>query len=127
MPQEVIKIWVHNKIDIAHQAAAIHKDVDTHVYLSAKFGQGIDLLKEAILSSVEMNDVGENVFSARTRHLSSIQKVENYLMQALANVNQAEILAENLRLAQLELSNITGEFSADDLLGEIFGSFCIGK
>jgi len=71
--------------------------------------------------------LGENAFAARTRHLKTISLVADYLNLSLANLAQAELLAENLRLAQQELSSITGEFTADDLLGEIFGSFCIGK
>lgn len=127
LPQEVKKIWVHNKIDLVDQAPQIMQTEDTHVYLSAKLGQGIDLLKQTMLASVSMNDVGENAFTARTRHLTAIAQVEHHLTMAVQQLNHAELLAENLRLAQLSLSSITGEFSADDLLGEIFSSFCIGK
>jgi len=87
----------------------------------------VDLLKKVLLESVGMQDLGENAFTARTRHLKTISLVADYLNLSLANLAQAELLAENLRLAQQELSSITGEFTADDLLGEIFGSFCIGK
>jgi tRNA modification GTPase len=127
LPKEVIKIWVHNKIDLSQQPPKTLRDADTHVYLSAKYGQGVDLLREAILSCTDIKDIGENVFSARTRHLKAIENVQSFLIQAQENIGQAEILAENLRLAQIELASITGEFTADDLLGEIFGSFCIGK
>lgn len=127
LPQEVKKIWVHNKIDLTERLAEIQYQGDPHVYISAKHGEGVDLLKKVLLESVGMQDLGENAFTARTRHLKTISLVADYLNLSLANLAQAELLAENLRLAQQELSSITGEFTADDLLGEIFGSFCIGK
>lgn len=127
LPQEVKKIWVHNKIDLTERLAEIQYQSDPHVYISAKHGEGVDLLKKVLLESVGMQDLGENAFTARTRHLKTISLVADYLNLSLANLAQAELLAENLRLAQQELSSITGEFTADDLLGEIFGSFCIGK
>lgn len=127
LPQEVKKIWVHNKIDLTEHLAEIQYQSDPHVYISAKHGEGVDLLKKVLLESVGMQDLGENAFTARTRHLKTISLVADYLNLSLANLAQAELLAENLRLAQQELSSITGEFTADDLLGEIFGSFCIGK
>ncbi|MBU3643770.1 MAG: tRNA uridine-5-carboxymethylaminomethyl(34) synthesis GTPase MnmE [Candidatus Methylopumilus sp.] len=127
LPQEVKKIWVHNKIDLTERLAEIQYQSDPHVYISAKHGEGVDLLKKVLLESVGMQDLGENAFAARTRHLKTISLVADYLNLSLANLAQAELLAENLRLAQQELSSITGEFTADDLLGEIFGSFCIGK
>jgi tRNA modification GTPase len=127
LPQEVKKICVHNKIDLTEHLAEIQYQSDPHVYISAKHGEGVDLLKKVLLESVGMQDLGENAFTARTRHLKTISLVADYLNLSLANLAQAELLAENLRLAQQELSSITGEFTADDLLGEIFGSFCIGK
>ena len=127
LPQEVKKIWVHNKIDLTQHSAEIQYQIDPHVYISAKHGEGVDLLKTVLLESVGMQDLGENAFTARTRHLKTISLVADYLDLSLINLAQAELLAENLRLAQQELSKITGEFTADDLLGEIFGSFCIGK
>jgi tRNA modification GTPase len=69
----------------------------------------------------------EGVFMARTRHLEAIAEVESFLNQALQSIQQAELVAENLRAAQTALSSITGEFTPDDLLGEIFSKFCIGK
>lgn len=127
LPQEVKKIWVHNKIDLTLHQPEIDYQIDPHVFISAKHGDGIDLLKTVLLESVGMQDFGENAFTARARHLKTIHLVSDYLEKSIANLNQAELLAENLRLAQHELSSITGEFTADDLLGEIFGSFCIGK
>jgi tRNA modification GTPase len=69
----------------------------------------------------------EGIFMARTRHLESIAKVESFLNVGLQSIDQAELVAENLRSAQTELNSITGEFTPDDLLGEIFSKFCIGK
>ena len=127
LPKEVKNIWVHNKIDLSHQKPEMQIETDPHVYLSAKTGEGLELLKSLLLDSVGMQDFGEHAFTARTRHLNSIQIVANQLEYAINNLSHAELLAENLRLAQQELSTITGEFTADDLLGEIFSSFCIGK
>ena len=64
---------------------------------------------------------------ARTRHLEAIKQVEQFLLTGLAAIGQSEIVAENLRTAQEALNTITGEFTPDDLLGEIFSKFCIGK
>jgi tRNA modification GTPase len=127
LPKEVKKIWVHNKIDLSNEAPKLIQQAEAHVYISAKTGSGIALLKDTLLQLVDMQDVGENAFTARTRHVQTMQQVSDYLDQALENLAQPELLAENLRLAQLALSSITGEFNADDLLGEIFSSFCIGK
>ena len=70
---------------------------------------------------------GEGAFMARTRHLDALTRAARHLAASRACAPQLELFAEELRLAQLPLSEITGEFSADDLLGEIFGAFCIGK
>ena len=64
---------------------------------------------------------------ARTRHLEAIKQVEQFLAVGIQSINQSEIVAENLRMAQEALNSITGEFTPDDLLGEIFSKFCIGK
>jgi tRNA modification GTPase len=75
-------------------------------------------------------DAGEGSFSARARHLAALERVDGHLQRAsnaLAGHLGAELVAEDLRLAQEALAEITGRFNADDLLGEIFGSFCIGK
>jgi tRNA modification GTPase len=70
---------------------------------------------------------GEDVFLARERHLSALENAEACLARATPVIGQVELFAEELRLAQKELGRITGEYSADDLLGEIFSRFCIGK
>lgn len=128
LPQEIVKIWVHNKIDVSHEAPAIlEKDGNTHIYLSAKKGLGLDLLKQQLLKIAGYHISGEGVFMARARHLQALASVEEHLNSASSQINSAELVAEELRLAQEALSSITGEFTPDDLLGEIFSKFCIGK
>ncbi len=128
LPQTIIKIWVHNKIDVSRETARVDENQpETHVYLSAKTGQGLELIKQALLSKVGFEAVGEGVFMARARHLQALAEVEQHLTSAQMHINNAELVAEELRLAQEALASITGEFTPDDLLGEIFSKFCIGK
>lgn len=128
LPQEISKIWVHNKIDVSDEPPQIvQKDNASHIYLSAKTGLGLDLLKSHLLSLVGYRQNAEDVFMARARHLEALTQVKLHLQQASAQINLAELVAEELRLAQESLSSITGEFTPDDLLGEIFSKFCIGK
>lgn len=128
LPQEIRKIWVHNKIDVANQAAFVEEiDGATHIYISAKTGAGLDLLKSHLLQFAGYQNNAEGVFMARARHLDALTKVETHLHVAVTQINSAELVAEELRLAQEDLSSITGEFTPDDLLGEIFSKFCIGK
>lgn len=128
LPQEIAKIWVHNKIDLSHESPAVkEKSGAQHVYISAKTGVGVDLLKAQLLECVGYQAVGEGVFMARARHLEALTQVSKSLQSAKEQLHSAELLAEELRLAQEALSGITGEFTPDDLLGEIFSKFCIGK
>lgn len=128
LPQEIAKIWVHNKIDVSRETSKIVEiENQTHIFLSAKTGLGIDLLKNALLKLAGYQASGEGVFMARARHLEALSKVEAHLAQASAQIGSAELVAEELRLAQDSLASITGEFTPDDLLGEIFTKFCIGK
>lgn len=128
LPHEIAKIWVHNKIDLANESPKIEKiNEDTHVFISAKSGLGLHLLKEHLLQLVGFQSTGEGLFMARARHLKALESVNDHLQAALINIGQAELVAEELRLAQEALSSITGEFTPDDLLGEIFSRFCIGK
>lgn len=128
LPQEIRKIWVHNKIDVANEPA-ITQEIEqvTHIHLSAKTGVGIDLLKNHLLILAGYQNNSEGVFTARARHLEALAKVDLYLTSASTQISSAELVAEDLRLAQESLSSITGEFTPDDLLGEIFSKFCIGK
>ncbi len=122
------QVWVHNKIDLAQSQPRTEAcDGLTHVYLSAKTGAGIDLLREYLLKLAGWQSGGEGVFMARERHLRALARVNEGLKNATANLRQPELLAEELRIGQEALNEITGEFTSDDLLGEIFGRFCIGK
>jgi tRNA modification GTPase len=128
LPQEIAKIWLHNKIDTTQESAkVIEKSGELHIYLSAKTGEGIDLLKQHLLKIAGYQHNAEGVFMARARHLDALKQVDMHLQQAQNNMQQSELIAEELRLAQEALSSITGEFTPDDLLGEIFSKFCIGK
>lgn len=128
LPQEITKIWVHNKIDLSQDSPKIENiDNVAHIYLSAKHGQGLENLKAHLLYVVGFQPNNEGTFMARARHLDALQKVEQHLSFASAQIKSAELVAEELRLAQENLSSITGEFTPDDLLGEIFSKFCIGK
>ena len=128
LPQGIAKIWVHNKIDISHESASIAEiKNETHIHLSAKTGLGLDILKAQLLNLVGFQASGEGVFMARARHLDALSQVRAHLQIATSQIKEAELVAEELRLAQEELSSITGEFTPDDLLGEIFSKFCIGK
>lgn len=125
-------ILVRNKIDLAGLAPASRRRDDVEeILLSAATGAGIDLLESALASAPapDAGDAGE--FSARQRHVDALQEAAGCLRAALVHLRQradeGELAAEQLRLAQLHLAGITGDFSADDLLGEIFAGFCIGK
>ena len=123
-------IWVVNKIDLSSKKAKVtHYENNPLVYASAKFNLGIDLLENEILKSfgLESFDTNEQLFSSRQRHLDALKQINNYLNKALERIEQPELVAEELFLAQKEMSSITGEFSTEDLLGEIFSRFCIGK
>lgn len=113
---------VLNKVDLADAPL-----VEADVRLSLKTGTGLDELRAAIWRTAGMHGGGS--FSARERHVEALQKVLVHLHGALAHhgLEHLEIAGEELRLAQNHLSEITGAFSADDLLGKIFSSFCIGK
>ena len=100
----------------------------TLIKLSAKTGAGLDLLKQALLDAVGWQGESEGLFLARSRHIHALETAQRELDNAaLCGNHQLELLAEHLRLAQNACSEITGEFTADDLLGVIFSRFCIGK
>jgi tRNA modification GTPase len=130
IPARAAKITIRNKIDLTAEMENINiTTTETIISLSAKNGVGIDLLKNYIKSSVGFAANMEGCFSARRRHLDALLRAEEFLIsgeQQLKN-RSGELLAEDLRQAQLALSEITGEFTSDDLLGRIFSSFCIGK
>ena len=131
LPTGIKHIWIFNKIDLLNSKAKLKQlNNDQIVYISAKTGEGLDLLKQAILNEVgfKQNSEGsENKFIARKRHLEALESVHHSLQNAQLKIASAELVAEELTIAQKYLSSITGEFSSDDLLGEIFSQFCIGK
>ena len=127
LPHDIPRLLVFNKIDLLNQTARVENHVtETHIYLSAKTGVGLDLLRDELLALIGWHqDAG--VFMARERHVRELLAAQDYLRRATGEAGRAEIFAEELRLAQDHLSAITGEFTSDDLLGEIFSRFCIGK
>ncbi len=128
IPQELPLIYIHNKIDITGVRAKVEKkDKQTRVYLSAKTHMGVQLLRNEILKLIGFDSACKDVFIARTRHLESMNKAVHHIDTSFTNWHNLEILAEELRYAHSNLTDITGEFTADDLLGEIFSKFCIGK
>ena len=118
------RITVHNKIDLYDESPRLAGE---EVWLSAKTAAGMDLLQQKLLELAGWQASGEGAFMARSRHLDALGRAASHLQRAREAKAQLELFAEELRLAQSALSEITGEFSADDLLGEIFSSFCIGK
>jgi len=127
LPASLARITVYNKVDLAGRAAERHEEADgVAISLSAKHGEGVELLHQELLRIVGWHPV-EDVFIARERHLRALSDTGKHIAAAQTQLPQLELFAEELRLAQSALGSITGEFSADDLLGEIFGRFCIGK
>ena len=122
------RLIVHNKVDLLGIAPRIERTAGaTTVFLSAKTGAGIDLLQEALLEIAGWHPVGEDIFMARERHLVALRAARAFLLSAEREFIRTELFAEELRLAQQVLGSITGVLTADDLLGEIFSRFCIGK
>lgn len=121
----VIDIW--NKAD----AVAAVQCPNAGLTLSAKTGAGLDTLRRELLEVAGWQSAPEGVFIARERHVQALRQVDAHLMEAAAhlaaNAQSLDLLAEELRLAQKALAEITGEFTSDDLLGVIFSQFCIGK
>ena len=128
LPARLRRIVVHNKIDLTGAPARIEeRDGNAAVFLSAKTGDGIELLRQVLLRYAGWEGAEESVFIARERHLVALRRAKERLQAAAEHGLVPELFAEELRLAQNELNAITGEFTADDLLGEIFARFCIGK
>ncbi len=122
---------VYNKSDLTnHQPEVYQLSSKTIIHLSAKTGAGVNFLKQHLKTSMGYKEAGEGNFSARRRHLQSLEKANIYLLegqQQLLLSGAGELLAEDLRLCQNSLGEITGAISNDELLGNIFSSFCIGK
>jgi len=127
LPAHIPRILIFNKIDLLDGTTPDMQLKEDHVAVSAKTGEGIEQLREMLLKAVGWRDQEGGVFVARERHLRSLAQAQSHLTQARTVLTQAELFAEELRLAQRNLNEITGEFTPDDLLGEIFSRFCIGK
>jgi len=119
----VARIDVYNKVDLRPSFMPPSRAIA----VSAKTGAGLGELREAILRAAGWSATGESVFLARERHLRALGQAGEHLARAAAEQGRWELFAEELRLAHEQLSAITGAFTADDLLGEIFSRFCIGK
>ena len=125
---DVPRVIVHNKIDLTGDAPLGSAGaMGTDVWVSAKSGAGLALLVAELLRQVGWQPRDEGVFLARERQLRCLKAAANHLDAAGASIGRLEFCAEELRLAQVALSQVTGEFTSDDLLGEIFSRFCIGK
>ena len=130
LPAELPIIIVRNKVDLTDEAPGKVANQDNTINISAVTGAGIDALREHIRHKAGHHDIGEGAFTARRRHLDALDVADRHFMagcRALAEARPGELLAEELRLAQQALGEITGEFTSDDLLGRIFSEFCIGK
>jgi tRNA modification GTPase len=135
LPKRVPVIQVWNKVDaVQPQQAGIAIDTDAenvNITVSAKNGQGLETLRRTLLQVAGWQPAAEGVYIARERHVQALRQVSAHLdyaeMQLKAKSQALDLLAEELRLAQSALGDITGEFSSDDLLGVIFSKFCIGK
>ena len=121
---------VRNKIDLGNESAGIKTGRYTEVSVSALTGEGLDLLREHLKACVGYRYTDAGTLSARRRHLDALRRARGHFDEGCRQLTQqraGELMAEELRLAQQSLGEITGEFSSDDLLGKIFSSFCIGK
>ncbi len=131
LPENIHTTRIYNKIDLVNeQPRIIRTEQSCEIYLSVKTGAGMDLLKQHLKQCMGYHEDTDNVFIARRRHIEALNQADSYVQNALQQLrnNQAgELVAEELRLAQHSLGEITGKFTSDDLLGMIFSNFCIGK
>jgi len=124
LPAGIPVLHIHNKADLLQTPRSNQNDA---LYISTVSGEGLESLRQAILKQLGWRDQESGVFMARERHLQGLRHAQQHIVNAQTPGLSAEFLAEELRQAQLALNEITGEFTADDLLGEIFSRFCIGK
>jgi tRNA modification GTPase len=131
LPAGVPVTLVFNKIDLTGTPARLDDTADPpRVFLSALTGAGLPLLRAHLQLSAGYLKSDSGAFAARRRHLDALRRARQHVQNAadtLSSTRAFELFAEDLRLAQHALGEITGEFTSEDLLGEIFGSFCIGK
>ncbi|PXY96564.1 tRNA uridine-5-carboxymethylaminomethyl(34) synthesis GTPase MnmE [Frischella perrara] len=131
LPSHIPVTVIRNKADLTGETLG-YSDVSQYslIRLSARTGNGVDLLREHLKQTMGFSATSEGGFLARRRHLQALEQAAKHLdngLEQLITYHAGELLAEELRLAQESLSEITGSFTSDDLLGKIFGSFCIGK
>jgi tRNA modification GTPase len=131
LPAGVPVTLIFNKIDLTGiQPHIDDSGVPPRVFLSARTGTGLDLLRTHLKASAGYLESESGALAARRRHIDALNRARQHVQSAddtLSSTRAFELFAEDLRLAQQALGEITGEFTSDDLLGEIFGSFCIGK
>jgi tRNA modification GTPase len=131
LPAGVPVTLIFNKIDLTGGPARLDEaTAPPRVFVSARTGAGLDLLRTHLKATVGYRETESGALAARRRHLDALNRARQHVQNAadtLSTTRAFELFAEDLRLAQRALGEITGEFTSDDLLGEIFGSFCIGK
>jgi tRNA modification GTPase len=131
LPAGVPVTLIFNKIDLIGLPARLDDTLSPpRIFVSARTGDGLELLRAHLKASAGYHESESGVFAARRRHLDALDRARLHVQRAAEILNSMrafELFAEDLRLAQNALGEITGEFTSDDLLGEIFGSFCIGK
>jgi tRNA modification GTPase len=130
LPPAIPVTRIYNKIDLIGAPPALEETEAPTVYLSAKTGAGIELLKSHLKRSMGFEAETEDALAARRRHLEALAQTEAFCQKALEELSSQgplELVAENLRLAGQALGEITGEVTSDELLGKIFAEFCIGK
>lgn len=131
LPEGTTRLIIHNKIDLdAQPPRRVDDGPDVHLWLSAKTGDGIDLLRIELKRIAGGDHATDGAFSARARHVAALENAGDALARAtraLVDDRAGEVAAEELRDAQRQFDEITGQFTSDDLLGRIFADFCIGK
>jgi tRNA modification GTPase len=131
LPARLAVTIIRNKIDLTGRAAGVQETQGpSEAALSAKTGEGLDELREHLKRCMGFQAAGEGSFIARRRHLDAIRRARDHVQaghRCLAQTRAGELAAEELRLAQQALNEVTGEFTSEDLLGRIFATFCIGK
>jgi len=133
LPFEVVNkpiIEIRNKIDLLNERSNSHNNEGfINISLSAKSKEGVGLLKQSLADVAGYHPVGDGLVLSRKRHIMAIESTLEFVENAIAQLEAgaSELVAEDLRQASIFLGSITGEFTSDDLLGEIFSSFCIGK
>jgi len=130
LPDPAKLTLIRNKVDLTQESAGFLNSTGNVLGISAVTGAGMDTLKQHLKDIMGYQHTGESGFTARRRHLDALERAQDYLRAGKAQLHgyaAGELLAEDLRQAQNALSEITGEFTPDDLLGRIFSSFCIGK